>query len=274
MTHSSTLLCLALVLAPTPARADGPAAAASQRGAASREAAEGEAARALLRQAIDLYVVGRYAEAAERLRPLVETRVLQDRADQGEALRAYGISLFLIGARAGAERAFRDLLRLEPAARLDPSFVRPEVVSFFEWVRRRHQAEQLELLRKRGPRHSAAVNLLPPWGQFSNGHRTKAYVLLGGELGLAATSITTAALLYSWRGSTREFAGHEGAYPALSTINYVSFAALGALLVYGIIDGLYHYYRLPPAEPPARSSQLGSANPSWHRSVQGAVFRF
>jgi hypothetical protein len=214
-----------------------------------------DAARQLLQQAIDLYVVGRYREAADRLRPLVETRVLTDRADQAEALRAYGISLFLSGGRAGAERAFRDLLRLEPTARLDPAFVRPEVVGFFEEVRQRHLIEQNELIRKRGPKHSAAVNLIPPWGQFRNGQRTKAYVLLGGELLFAATSITTATLLYSWRDSTRQFPGHEGAAEPLAAVNYVSFGLLAALVVYGVIDGLYYYYK-----PPARTEHLGAQN--------------
>ena len=209
-----------------------------------------EAARELLRQAIDLYVVGRYQQAADRLRPLLETRVLQDRDDQREALRAYGISLFLSGARAGAARAFRDLLRIEPAARLDPSFVRPEVVRFFEEVRAQHVAEQNELVRKRGPKHSAAVNLIPPWGQFKNGHRRKAYAILSGEIALAATSLATAALLRSWAGPSNEFPGHEGAYRPLTVVNYVSFGGLVALVGYGIVDGLYHYYRVPRS--PAR----------------------
>jgi hypothetical protein len=229
-----------------------------------------DAARALLSQAIDLYVVGRYREAAERLRPLVETRVLTDRADQGEALRAYGISLYLSGGHAGAARAFRDLLRLEPTTRLDPAFVRPEVVSYFEAVRRQVQGELNELVRKRGPKHSAAVNLLPPWGQFRNGHRTKGYVVLAGELVFGLTSITTAALLYAWRGDTRVFAGHEDVAGPLTKMNYVSFAAVAALVVYGIIDGLYYYYNPPPASPP----DMRSATPSPYAPRTDALFRF
>jgi hypothetical protein len=229
-----------------------------------------EAARELLRQAIDLYVVGRYQQAAERLRPLLETRVLQDRADQREALRAYGISLFLSGARAGAARAFRDLLRIESGARLDPSFVRPEVVSFFEEVRAQHAAEQTELLRKRGPKHSAAVNLLPPWGQFKNGHRRKGYVILTGEVVFAATSLATAALLRTWEGSDRLFLGHEDAYRPLLAANYASFAALVALIGYGIVDGLYHYYRVPKAE----KRKMGSSAPieRWPRHFPAVSF--
>jgi hypothetical protein len=231
-----------------------------------------EAARELLRQAIDLYVVGRYRQAAERLRPLLETRVLQDRDDQREALRAYGISLFLSGGRAGAARAFRDLLRIEPAARLDPSFVRPEVVRFFEEVRAQHQAEQNELIRKRGPKHSAAVNLLPPWGQFKNGHRKKAWAILSGEVALAATSLATAALLRTWAGPHNEFPGHEGAERPLAVVNWASFGALAVLVGYGIVDGLYHYYRVPRALP--RPREPGSDAPTAYRHTPAPAFRF
>ena len=97
---------------------------------AARSGEEVNPARRLLRGAIDLYMVGRYREAAALLRPLVEARVLKDRADQQEALRIYGITLFLSGARVGSERAFRHLLRIAPHSRLDRSFVRPEVVSY------------------------------------------------------------------------------------------------------------------------------------------------
>ncbi len=220
-----------------------------------------EAARELLRQAIDLYVVGRYQQAADRLRPLLETRVLQDRDDQREALRAYGISLLLSGARAGAARAFRDLLRIEPAARLDPSFVRPEVVRFFEEVRAQHAAEQNELIRKRGPKHSAAVNLLPPWGQFKNGHRRKGYAILSGEVALAATSLVTAALLRTWAGPHDLYLGHEAAYRPLTVTNYVSFGALVVLVGYGIVDGLYYYYRAPKPTAPMRSDAPTASGP-------------
>jgi hypothetical protein len=207
-------------------------------------------AQTLLRQAMDLYVVGRYREAAERLRPLVEASQLKDVIDQKEALRAYGTSLYLSGGTSGAERAFRDLLRIDPKTRLDPAFVRPEVVRFFEEVRWRNEYDLNDVVRQRGPQGHAAANLLPPWGQFQNHHKTKGYWLLGGELGLTALSITTGALLYSWRSETGEFKDHEGAYRPVSLTNYISFGALVGLVLYGIIDGLYYYYSAPPPMAP------------------------
>ena len=227
--------------------------------------------RVLLGQAIDLYVVGRYAEAAARLRPLVETRVLSDRADQKEALRAYGISLFLSGGRAGSERAFRDLLRLDPKVRLDPQFVRPEVVKFFEEIRKKQEDELRDEVLRRGPQGPAVANLIPPWGQFQNGHRAKGWIILGGEVAFAAASITTAALLYSWRDSTGQFHEHADDYTAVSTVNYVTFAALAAVVVYGVVDGLYYYYR---PEPVAGAADVGAKTPSLPAPGQGALFRF
>lgn len=206
-------------------------------------------ARTLLGKAIDLYTEGNYAEAARRLRPLVETSVLADEEDQKEALRTYGLALYLSGAQAGAEQAFRGLLRLDLDARLDPAFVRPEVVAFFDDLRRRYQVELALEARRRNPRYLVA-NLLPPWGQFQNKHRVKGYLILSGELVFAAGSIVSAALLYSWRDKQGRFPGHEDDYTPLVATNYASLAALGAVLLYGMVDGLYYYYRDRPDQPP------------------------
>jgi len=233
MRTTTVLLILATLWSAPPASAREPLAA--------REAPATRDPRALLRKSIDLYVVGRYREAVEILRPLVESRVLQDRADQLEAVRAYGISLYLTGARSGAERAFREMLRLYPGARLDPSFVRPEVVAFFKRVRRAYRLE-VTATERRGSQ-SAAVNLLPPWGQFRNGHRVKGYLLLSGELAFGLTSIATAALLWSWQDDTGQFGDREHLYRPMSVVNYVTFGLCAATMVYGVVDGLYYHYR-------------------------------
>lgn len=223
--------------------------------AESKEDSAAEARR-LLGKAIDLYAEGQYAEAAQRLRPLVETRVLADEADQKEALRTYGLALFLSGARAGAEQAFRGLLRLDIKEKLDPAFVRPEVVAFFDELRLRYQAELALEARRRNPRYLVA-NLLPPWGQFQNRHRVKGYLILSGEIAFAAGSIVSAALLYSWRDKQGRFPGHEDDYEPLVAINYAGFAALGAVLLYGMVDGLYYYYRDRPDLSPGSVQAAG-----------------
>ncbi len=224
--------------------------------------------RQLLGQAIDLYMEGRYKEAAERLRPLVQTRVLKDRADQKEALRAYGVSLYLSGAKAGAERAFRDLLRLDRAEKLDPEYVRPEVIVFFEYVRNKYQAELTTVVRK-APK--VWVNMIPPWGQFQNGHRTKGYLLLGGEIAFGVTSITTFALLASWNDETGEYKGHEDDYDIVKPINIVAFSITAALVIYGVVDGLYYYYKTPFR---ARAAKVGAMDHMSGPAQPPALIRF
>jgi hypothetical protein len=199
---------------------------------------------------------GKYRDAVELLRPLVDARVLKDRIDQQESLRIYGTALFLSGARAGGERAFRDLLRIEGKTELDPAFVRPEVVRFFDEVKQRYQQELIAEAKRRGPRGSAVANLLPPWGQFQNGQRVKGWLLGGAELVLSTTSVVTAALLWTWRDDKGQFGSREGLAGRLQIVNYVSFFSLVAVLAYGVLDGLYHYYRGPRGLPPPGQDKL------------------
>lgn len=215
-------------------------------------------ARQRLTRALDLYIRGSYGEAVSELRPLVERRVLDDRADHLEALKTYGIALVLHGARPAAEGAFRALLRFDPSARLDPRFVRPEAVAFFERVRRRYRREMDQVVQRSAPQGSALVNLLPPWGQFRNGHRTKARVLIGVEALTALVSVTSAVLLYSWQRDDGTFGDRSSAAQALQWTNIASFAVLAGALAYGVVDGLYHYYRRRRARlgPLAKGSLL------------------
>ncbi len=225
--------------------------------------------RALLSQAVDLYMEGKYREAADRLRPLVESRVLGDQADQKEALRAYGSSLYLSGGKVGAERAFRDLLRLDPKEKLDPGFVRPEVIVFFENVRQKYQAELNTVVKlKTG---WAWVNVLPPWGQFQNGHHLKGWLLLSGEVLAIATWATSWGLLNSWKGPHGTFPGHEDHFRPVQTVQFVAFSLTIALVAYGIADGFYYYYKTPFAR---ESPKVGAAGHMLAAPPQPALFRF
>lgn len=252
--------------APASAPTSGKALAPASPPAAGQPSSATADPRALLRQAMDLYLQGRYAQAAARLRPLVEARSLADQADQLEALRTYGIALFLSGARAGAERAFRDLLRRAPRERLDPNFVRPEAVRFFEGVRRRHVAEANRLVARSAPKGSAVVNLLPPWGQFQNEHRTKGWLLAGGLLTSAAVAATTLGVWYGMRGEAGTFDGNEKTAEALQVVNLVSAGIFAGLYLYGVVDGLYHYFR-------RRHARLGGEQAGPRVSIQPRGFQ-
>ena len=167
------------------------------------------------------------------------------KADVAEAHRLLGLAHFFGNDTVDAEAEFVAYLKLDLDAHLDPSTVAPEAVQFFEDVRARHGAE-LRKLRPRQRRY-ALLNLVPPGGQIQNKSYTKAWILGGLELALAATDITTYAILRSWcsrNDFTCEHGGTDSTQSArrLRWVNYVSGIALIGTYIYGVIDG-YRGYR-------------------------------
>ena len=154
--------------------------------------------------------------------------------------------MFLTGRRAGAESAFYELLRLRPATTLDPRTTRPDVVAFFEDVRRRHALE----LRDAHPK-SPLLNLLPPFGQFQNGNRGRGYSLAALEGITLAVAVTTDLLLRNWQHPDHTFDDNERARSA-KVVNNVALAAFVGTYLFGILDGFIHYGDPieDPTEPP------------------------
>jgi hypothetical protein len=190
-----------------------------------------------LRRGLQAFEYGQYAVAVALLRPLVEEELLHG-ADRVQALRAYGVALFLLGRRGGAEAAFLMLLREDPAARLDPALVPPEVIAFLDEVRARHRAVIQRAVTARRP--SAWLNLLPPLGQFQNGHRAKAWLVLSLEATFLAIDITTYWVARSMPRSDGSVPS-EGKFNAVKTLNIVSFCLLAGTVVYGVVDGFYYH---------------------------------
>ncbi len=176
------------------------------------------------------------------VRELVDAPQIADPVDRAQALRLYGIACALTGRAPAAEDAFVRWLELAPRARLDPQLVRPDVVTFFNAVREHHRAQLLAEVERRRPR-SAALNLLPPAGQFQNGQRAKFGVLLAVELGLLAINVATGVALYA-TADPHDVFPDPGRALQLKVVNWVSFFALGATLVYGIVDGFVIYRRI------------------------------
>jgi hypothetical protein len=150
-----------------------------------------------------------------------------------------------------AERELLAYLTLDLDARLDPAVTPPEAVTFFEDVRARHAAE-LRALRPR-PRRWAALNLLPPWGQFQNGNRTRGWVIAGTGVVLLATNLGSYAALRSWCDESDRTCDGEGSRSdrarRMRVVNLVSGAGLLAVYAYGVIDGFVGYTRAPTRDP-------------------------
>jgi hypothetical protein len=206
----------------------------------------------LLAAAADATAAGAHDRAIE-LAATVAADARASRSDRAEAQRLLGVAYFFRGDPERAEAAFLAYLRLDLDGRLDPALAPPEVVTFFEDVRSRHAAE-LRTLRPR-PRRYALLNLLPPAGQIQNREARKAWFLGGALVALAATNITTYAVLRSWcRRDDFTCQSGERDVPdrarLLRSINYASGAALLGVYVYGVIDG-FRGHRRRGREPSA-----------------------
>jgi len=222
-------------------------------------AAPADAAGALER-ARAAYEYGDIDEVVTWARQVAEGRLHPTTGERVQALRYLGIGLYLTGRAEGAETAFFELMRLRPDSRLDPKTTRPDVISFFEAVRRRHDREIREAARESNPK-SFFWNLLPPFGQFQNGHRGRGYTLLAIEVLSGATAITTYALLKHWEKPHNEFDDVELA-KSVKTANLLSLSVFAVFYALGIIDGIAHYGDVADDAAPATTAFVPRLTPT------------
>jgi hypothetical protein len=207
---------------------------------------------AALDRANAAYEYGDMKEVVESARPVVDGALEATLAERVQALRLLGIGLYLTGRPTGAENAFLELLRNRPKARLDPTTTRPEVVAFFEDVRRRHRSNIEDAARARS-RKSMIWNFLPPVGQFKNGDNGRGFLILGVGVASAAGAITTSLLLNDWCIENRTCPGAPGATMAAKTStantvqnwNYISVGVLAATYAAGVVDAFLRSDREP-----------------------------
>lgn len=195
-----------------------------------------------LAAAADALAAGNYNDVLGHADPAAATTT----GDRAEAHRLRGLAHFFLEQFDDAEADFVAYLKLDLDAGLDPSQYPPEAVTFFEDVRSRHAAE-LRALRPR-QRQWRLLNLLPPGGQIQNRHYTKAWVIGGAELALAATHITSYLVLRSWCRRDDFTCVSDGsdvpdAARRLRAVNYLSGVALIGVYVYGVIDGFRGFRR-------------------------------
>jgi hypothetical protein len=177
----------------------------------------------------------------ELSRQVAEGAVPGTEDQRAEALRLFGIGLFLDGRRDGAERAFIDLLKLRPGATLDPRVTRPEVVAFFRDVRRRSR-----------PTKHKALAFLPPLGQFQNDTPVRGWVIAGLEVATAGASLATF-LMYHSRVNEMDLCTGTPNFDTkpcdrLKVMNLISIGAFIAVYAAGVVDGLVGFDDGDPEE--------------------------
>jgi len=79
---------------------------------------------------------GDYPQASKLLSALVEVGRFESASLRAEAYRLLGLSLFYQGRKGEAYSAFLEYLYLDPDAQLDPFYVPPAAVSFFDQVKK------------------------------------------------------------------------------------------------------------------------------------------
>jgi hypothetical protein len=277
------LVPLVLLAAPPPGAAPPPASTPAAATAAPGPAEPFVVANPAetLRQAKNTFDYGNYASAAQMTDQLLTSRQLDRAADQEEAYRILGLSRFFLKQTAPAQNAFLNLLALDPDYQLDPFYVPPQAIAFFESVRTDNQAllqpirdrrratheAQLQeeaarqkLLSQTKPgeaeqpkvtvvnvwrqtQHSPLLALLPfGAGQFQNDSLKLGWTLLATEGVLAGTSIFG----YAWYETHRLPDGNftSSDYSNAFIIRGVQIgtgAAFFAEWAFGVGEALYHY---------------------------------
>jgi tetratricopeptide (TPR) repeat protein len=89
-----------------------------------------------LSRARGYFEYGDYPRASKMLSQLVEVGRFETPAQRAEAYRLLGLSLFYQGRNGEAYSAFLEYLYLEPDAELDPFYVPPAAVAFFDNVKK------------------------------------------------------------------------------------------------------------------------------------------
>lgn len=208
-----------------------------------------------LRQARANFDYRNYGPAADLAQELIDSRALERTSDQIETYRILGLSRFFQGRTEEARIAFINLLSLDPDFQLDPFYVPPQAVAFFERVRadnqsllqpireRRRaaqealrqeeeararllnqgQAAQPQIIREQVVRPSPAVALLPfGVGQFQNGDTGLGVAFAVTEAVAAITSVSC----YVWVESQRSSSGYfpSSVYSTAVTVRDVQIA--------------------------------------------------
>jgi hypothetical protein len=246
------------------------------------------------------FLRGEYERAVGIIHPLVYPELrLESEAEALQAHRMLGVSYLFENKPADARAEFRKLLELSPDFRFDPLLDPPRVVEFFNAIVHEQQAqlgdisarlkkreEELnrhngQILERRMEHRSYAVNFLPfGAGQFQNQQRSKGWLFLGVEAGLAAISVGAFITNFATYGTSPERGcrvtfevppcpaaevdhSREDASRNLMRVQVASGALFFAVAIWGVVDALRNFRAdVPlgevyvPVTPPAGAWRL------------------
>jgi hypothetical protein len=209
-----------------------------------------------LRESNIAATAGEWAKVASLVNPLLVGQLAQP--DLAEAHRLAGLAAFFLQRQPEAEAHFLAYLRIDLDGHLDPALYPPEVITFFNDVKSKHQAELRA--RRPQPKRYFILNFVPPLGQFQNGDRVKG-IVVGSLLGaFAVANVTSYFVLDSWCKHVTGPSGentvtcddpkdHNHAAGQLRALNIVAGVGLIATYLYGVYDGVRIYRRNTELSP-------------------------
>jgi hypothetical protein len=264
-----------------------------------------------LRQARANFDYRNYGPAADLAQELIDSRALERTPDQIEVYRILGLSRFFQGRTEDARIAFINLLSLDPDYQMDPFYVPPQAVAFFERVRvdnqallqpireRRRAAQEAlrqeeeararllnqgpslgspQIVREQIERPSTALALLPfGVGQFQNGESGLGIAFAVTEAAAAIASVSCYIWVESQRGSNGFFP--SGVYSTAVTVRDVQVATgIGffALWATGAVQAVLTMkpptaVRVPGEGPPETKPQVRASILPTPSGARGAL---
>lgn len=248
----------------------------------------GDSPEAIFRSAIEDFEFGEHAQAAGKLRSVLEPIKLKAREDLIVARQYLGACYHLLNDRQSAKREFALLLALDPNHQLDPEVFSPALVQFFEEVRAeaglkdgqktvlappppppppvRTPPPPPQVVTPAPADHSPVWSLVPfGVGQFANHHPVKGTIFAVGEVGLLGAALGTFLAFEGLKidgpdGTTAFRAEDEDSARTLQTAYLVTFWGGVALVAIGVVEALLSYPGDVPANPTA---MVDGAGPAW-----------
>jgi len=101
-----------------------------------------------MRKARSYFEYGDYVSAGKLLTRLIEAGRFESADLRAEAYRLLGLSFFYQGNKGEASKAFLEMLYLNPDAELDPFYVPPPAVSYFEQLKKEAEPRLLPLRKQ------------------------------------------------------------------------------------------------------------------------------
>lgn len=189
------------------------------------------------KKAYSIYAYGEYKEAAKQFHALLYPMKLKEEREVLKAHQYLGICYYILDQKLAAENEFRAILREDSNYTLDPLFTPPDIVGFFESLRKE---SKVEIQKKKA---LFVLNFVPfGVGQFQNGQKTKGYILLGTEGAALITSFVTYYARKTMEVSPNSYEKRDvDLARRLQDVQLAAFWVFVGAGIYGIVDAVWHF---------------------------------